>query len=250
MTSTLTRAWSALIAILFLLVLPAGAQSLSHAAGSFLTARPVEAFLLGAGVVLLVLSVLTMGTGVAEVACFCSFTLLFAGRYLQGEELWLPLGLFAAGLLFAAMEVFVIPGFGICGTLAMVSFAGLSVLIMDSPRAGLIIFFASSIASMIAGYLAIRYLPHLCVTRKMFVLEPPKPTTAKPAAPDVLNVKAGDIGQAATPLRPSGWVLFGDEKVDVVSEGEFLKKGTTVEVVRVEGHKVVVRSQSRSSTKS
>lgn len=244
MTSPLSRTWTAILAVLLLLGLPAGADTFSSAAGSLLTARPVAAFLFGAGVVFLVLSVLTMGAGVAEVACFCSFTLLFAGRYLQGEELWLPFGLFAAGLLFAALEVFVIPGMGICGTLSLVSFAGLSVLIMDSPREGMIIFFGSSLLAVMSGFLVIKFLPHLCITRKLFVLEPPKPSAAKPAAPDILSVKVGDVGNASTPLRPAGSVLFGVEKVDVVSEGEFVKKGTVVEVVKLEGHKVVVRTCS------
>lgn len=247
MTSPLSRTWTAIITVLLLLVQPASAGNFSSAAGSFLTARPVAAFLFGAGVVFLVLSVLTMGAGVAEVACFCSFTLLFMGRYLQGEELWLPLGLFAAGMLLAALEVFVIPGLGICGTLSLVSFAGLSVLLMDSPRDGLTIFFGSALLSVVSGFLVMKFLPHICITRKMFVLEPPTPTAAKPAAPDVMSVKAGDVGKADTPLRPSGMVMFGIERVDVVSEGEFVKKGTAVEVVRVEGHKVVVRTCSTPS---
>lgn len=247
MTSIKTRTWFSIILSALILGLPAQAATFSESAGAFLTSPVVESLLLGVGVVSLVLAIITMGTGVAEFICFSSFVLLFAGRYLQGEELWLPFGLLAAGLLFAALEVFVMPGVGVCGMLSLVSLAGLSILIADDLQAGLTVFFASTLLAISAALLAMKYLPHLCITRKMFVLEPPKPTSAKPAAPDVMSVKPGDVGSASTPLRPAGIVLFGTERLDVVSEGEFIKKGTPVEVVRVEGHKVVVRSCGRAA---
>lgn len=220
---------------------PASAQTFSDKAGHFLTTPQVTGFLLTAGILFWFLSVLTMGTGVAELCCFVSFGLLFGGRYLTGEELWVPLALFVAGAIFAAVEVFVIPGLGVFGVLSMVSFAGLSVLLMDSPQAGLSIFCLSVLLSMISGYIVIKFMPKFFVTRKLFVLEPPAPT-AKAVAPKGVTVKPGDVGEATCTLRPVGSARFGTEKIEVVSEGEFLSKGETVEVVRVEGQKVVVRS--------
>lgn len=51
----------------------------------------------------------------------------------------------------------------------------------------------------------------------------------------------GREGEALTLLRPAGTVLIGDEKIDVVSEGEYITKGSKVRVIAVEGNKVVVR---------
>ena len=52
----------------------------------------------------------------------------------------------------------------------------------------------------------------------------------------------GMMGQAITDLRPSGTALFGDERIDVVSESEWITEGTQVKVVSAEGYRHVVRA--------
>jgi membrane-bound serine protease (ClpP class) len=51
----------------------------------------------------------------------------------------------------------------------------------------------------------------------------------------------GAMGRATTDLRPAGKVRFDDHLVDVVSYGSFIPQGTEIEVVSVEGYRVVVR---------
>lgn len=41
-------------------------------------------------------------------------------------------------------------------------------------------------------------------------------------------------------LRPSGTVQIGDRRIDVITEGEFIPKGTKVKVIKVEGFRIVV----------
>src|SRR5207247_1224746 len=55
--------------------------------------------------------------------------------------------------------------------------------------------------------------------------------------PDLLH----QTGIAFTQLRPSGTALIGDRRVDVVSEGGLIEKGTPIKVVAIEGIRVVVR---------
>lgn len=49
-------------------------------------------------------------------------------------------------------------------------------------------------------------------------------------------------GTAYTVLRPSGIGEFSGIKMDVVSEGDFIPKGTKIRVVKVEGRRIVVRT--------
>ena len=42
-------------------------------------------------------------------------------------------------------------------------------------------------------------------------------------------------------LRPAGTAEFDGERLDVVSEGEYLEAGTRVQIVRTEGRRIVVR---------
>lgn len=50
----------------------------------------------------------------------------------------------------------------------------------------------------------------------------------------------GVEGKTLTPLRPSGTMMVGEERVDVVADAEFLPAGIRVRVLEVEGSRVVV----------
>jgi membrane-bound serine protease (ClpP class) len=51
----------------------------------------------------------------------------------------------------------------------------------------------------------------------------------------------GQEGVAVTDLRPAGTAAFAGERVDVVTEGEFVAQGRPVQVLRSEGYRHVVR---------
>ena len=51
----------------------------------------------------------------------------------------------------------------------------------------------------------------------------------------------GAIGVCATDLRPAGTITVEGEPVDVVTEGNFVKKGDIVKVINVDGSRVLVR---------
>ena len=57
----------------------------------------------------------------------------------------------------------------------------------------------------------------------------------------------GQIGTAESDLHPSGWVIIEDQRVFVVSEGEFLDKGTAVKILSVDGNRVVVRKLNENT---
>lgn len=237
----LARWWLVLV-LLLLPMTPCLAQGSS--AGEFLTSRPVETLLLICGGIFLILSVLTMGSGIAEALCLGSFLLLFVGRYLQGEDAWTPLGLLVLGVLCLLAEVFVLPGFGICGIFGLIAIGTMTVLVAGSTASGLVIFFSTTLLSVAAGFLAVRFLPNTRLTRQLFIVEPPESGAATPSASPAFLPQVGETGTAATSLRPGGYASFAGERVDVVADNEFVPKGQAVEVTRIEGQKVVVRSIS------
>ena len=57
----------------------------------------------------------------------------------------------------------------------------------------------------------------------------------------------GQEGTALTALRPSGTVVFGKQRIDVVTDGTFLEEGTRIVVVQVQGSRVVVEAVSSPS---
>ena len=53
----------------------------------------------------------------------------------------------------------------------------------------------------------------------------------------------GRVLVAYTDLRPAGIAVLDENKLDVVTEGDFIEKGHKVEVIRVEGMRIVVRKK-------
>ncbi|MGA9287274.1 MAG: NfeD family protein, partial [Anaerobacillus sp.] len=60
---------------------------------------------------------------------------------------------------------------------------------------------------------------------------------------DTRNELVGLEGIAVTPLRPSGIADFGDERLDVVTEGGYISSGVEVKIVKTNGSRVVVRAK-------
>lgn len=56
----------------------------------------------------------------------------------------------------------------------------------------------------------------------------------------------GAEGVALTSLRPGGTGQFGDKRVSVATESDFIDKNTPIKVVEVEGNRVVVRKADQA----
>ncbi|WP_181350617.1 nodulation protein NfeD [Thalassobacillus sp. CUG 92003] len=55
----------------------------------------------------------------------------------------------------------------------------------------------------------------------------------------------GREGTTVTPLRPAGTAVFGEERLDVVTEGGFVSTGKPVRIIKSEGSRIVVREISQ-----
>ena len=202
-------------------------------------------------------------------SCVC-FGLFFWSRFLGGTAGWLEVMLFLLGLGFIALEVFVVPGFGVFGVsgalmmLASLVLASQTFFIPTSSSdyrelADHLGTLGGSLVGVIMIALALsRFLPQMPFLSRL-VLVPPggvtvprtnepllRPDLAPPsfASHRVLGPYAslqGERGTAVTILRPSGKAQFGDRLVDVISDGPFIEVGRTVQVIEVNGNRVVVR---------
>jgi membrane-bound serine protease (ClpP class) len=153
------------------------------------------------------------------------------------------------------LEVFVIPGFGLAGVLGIGALlAGLSLSFVGAGAtwefilraAGRVIF---SLLLALAGSLALlRFLPRLPFGKRL-ILETGLPAgQGYASAPESDSSWLGKSGIALSPLRPAGIAEIENQRVDVVSDGEFIDSGAPVVVTRVDGNRIVVR-RHRTSTK-
>jgi len=106
------------------------------------------------------------------------------------------------------------------------------------------------IASMIVIALLARYLPRTSFYRR-FALMAANPSGPSFSAPRefVTNrpISTGTRGLAMTMLRPSGKGKFGDQIIDVITEGEFISAETPIIISQIDGMRVLVaRTQTTS----
>lgn len=139
------------------------------------------------------------------------------------------------GLLLLFTEVAVVPGFGVAGVLGVLALGGGAVAAWTElgPFWGGV----TGGASVVAAVVMLIWLPKSRAGRKM-VLEH---SQAAAVSQQDRSSLVGRRGITVTPLRPSGRVRFGAEEVDVVTEGEYVESHQEVEVMTVEGPRVVVR---------
>jgi membrane-bound serine protease (ClpP class) len=89
-------------------------------------------------------------------------------------------------------------------------------------------------------YLWIKFFPRSSLGQKLTLNEDGK---AFKAADDRSSL-VGKEGVAHSELRPAGFALIDNHRMDVVSEGGMIAKGQPIKVIRVEGNRVVVRKTS------
>ena len=147
--------------------------------------------------------------------------------------------LLVAALGFVAAELFV-PTHGLLALIAGVcALAAVVVASYASLTLGLFFGLAVVVAGPIIFFWAARIYPQTPVGRRV-LLAPPLPSTTD--AGDEPPVLAGDRGIAMTTLRPAGNVEIGERRINCVSEAEVIAAGTPVEVIRVQGSRVVVKA--------
>jgi membrane-bound serine protease (ClpP class) len=208
------------------------------------------------GVTCLILELKMPGVGLPGVIAAVCFVLFFWAHTGEGRIVWLALLLFILGLLLIAVEMFVFPGLvvpGISGAALVLVSLGLVAYghwprrsedwIALSERMGA---FGLSIAGAgVAAFLLARYLPSIPYANRLLLRSPEEMEEEASESPPVhaeLAALLGAIGVAATPLRPAGKVQFGEEFIDVIAEGSFVQPGTRVQVIEIEGNRVVVQS--------
>lgn len=217
--------------------------------------NPVVApFLLTLGFLGLITEIKTPSFGLAGAAGVLSLSLFFGSHMIVGLAGMEDLLVFGAGLLLVGLEVFLIPGFGLFGLVGGIGImAGLYLSMLggfpmseDFTRAGLVLS-TTVLLIAVSAWVVIRTLPGSSRLAKsgVFLLARTKRELGYESATSRADL-VGTMGKAITDLRPSGTALFGDERLDVVSESEWISEGTPVRVVSAEGYRHVVRAMTEA----
>jgi membrane-bound serine protease (ClpP class) len=219
--------------------------------------NPVVApFLLTLGFLGLITEMKTPAFGMAGLAGLLSLSLFFGSHLIVGLAGLEDLIIFGVGLALLGVEVFLIPGFGLFGVLGAVGIVGGIYMSLigsiptsaDFTRAGMVLT-TSVLLIIVTAWVMIRTLPKASRLAKsgVFLLNRTDRATGYESAPARREL-VGVVGKAITDLRPSGTGLFGEERIDIVSESEWITEGTPIRIVSAEGYRHVVRAVAAPAT--
>jgi membrane-bound serine protease (ClpP class) len=226
---------------------------------TYLTHPAVVSILVLVGLMAFYSEAMAPGLGIPAAVAVCCFALVFGAPYLTGLATWWEIGLFVLGVVLIALEVFVIPGFGVAGISGIVCCAVgfLGIFIANAPdelplpmtdydwsrlAGGALAMLVAIIGSALGLVMLTKYFPDMPLLNRM-ALTPGQlddnDVGVSESAP-VRRISVGDVGVVESVCRPIGAVRFGEYLLDAESEGSVIATGKKVRVLRRDGNYVVV----------
>lgn len=233
-------------------------QSWSETASGFLSQMPVRFVLIAVFLLALFIEMSSPGLILPGAIALLSGFLLLAPPMIIGMANWWEIGAIGLGVVLIALEIFVLPGFGIFGVIGLVALFGGLVgtfipnqgLMPDASQTGdalrgIVTILLALMTAGVGMYFISKHFQTLPLLSRLVLTDRrdeeedlslkemlgPEPTFA---------VKVGAVGVATTNLKPVGQAEFGDRIVDVMSDLAFVRVGTPVRVVSVSATRVVV----------
>ncbi|MBF0099905.1 MAG: serine protease [Desulfobacterales bacterium] len=184
------------------------------------------------------------------VGCIC-LGLVFWNQYLVGLANYTELLIILLGIIFLGFEILVLPGFGIAGisgilciTIGMV--LTLQDFVLPNPSypwemklfiKNLIWIVSSFGVGLICSLIFFRLIIPK-TTRGSYLASTLSDSHAHSTVSQ--QAKIGNTGIALTDLRPSGKMSIKSDIFDVVSDGEYIQKGSEIVISEIKGNVLVV----------
>lgn len=224
-------------------------------------ARIIEAIsfiLLACGLLGLYLEFKTPGFGLPGILGILCLAIFFWGHHIAGLAGMEDLLLFFVGVTLILLEIFFFPGFGLIGILGAILMivAIFAAMLPQIPEWSWQILSFSRFQKpllTLAGALALTggvvyflapYLPKSKIFGELVLNDAnsrEKGFRSDTTAPDLVGLK----GVALTPLRPAGTGIFGDQRLDVVTRGEFIEPQAPIRIVETHGMRIIVEEDEQ-----
>lgn len=227
-------------------------------------ANPVVAAALFAGMMIgFYVEINTPGFGIpGSIGVACLFLMMLSSFAFEAVN-WLELIIIAVGITLIAVDLFLIPSFGIIGGIGILLFiGGLFALMLPGLEnidydydegsfnaAGEFVIerlayltggFLVSIVAM--ALLAFYVFPKLAPFSR-FVLQGGEQEGYRSGSDPESLPKPGSKGTAATALRPSGKIVINETYYEAVSDGSFIESGAKIRVQRLDGSVIIVEKE-------
>src|SRR5688572_2604292 len=222
----------------------------------FLTHPVLSSLLVTLGMLGILIELRSPGFGVAGAVGVGALAAFFWGHWLVQLAGWGELLLALGGIVLLLVEFFVIPGFGFAGILGILALLGALIMsVVGSGATPEFLMLAAGrillalLAALAASFVLLRFMPRTPFGRRLILQSDLGAGHEYGSAPESDLRWLGKRGRTTSPLRPAGIVDIEGVRLDVVSEGELVEPGTPVEVIRVDGNRIVVRTMAKANNK-
>jgi membrane-bound ClpP family serine protease len=222
----------------------------------FLTSPAVSMMLVFGAFICFMNELSAPGLGVFGFLGVLLLTAFFWSHYLEGNAEWFEILLFIVGLVFIGIELFVVPGFGLFGLggIAMVVLslvlAGQDFIVPDSDAQfeklaySMLPILGALLGVIVGGVLLQKVFPNSPLFKRLALAPPDREVVIdgkdREAVADWSHLN-GQTGEAVTPIMPSGKARIDGKVYDVISDGQVIEKGDSIEVTEAIANRVVVR---------
>ncbi len=197
----------------------------------------------------------TPGIGFPLGVAILAAVLYFAPLYLEGLAAHWEIAVFVIGIILVAIEIFVLPGFGITGISGVILiFAGLVLSLIDNVNfdfenvnmKGVGVAVTTVALGIFGGFILSLYMGNRLFTAKSGPFRNLALNTTQEVNEGFVSVETsllnfkGKIGMAKTVLRPGGKVLIDGDVYDAVAENGFIDKDEKIVVTKIEAMQVYV----------
>ncbi len=229
---------------------------------ALLTSPIVMSILMFVGILAIYAELHTPGFGAAGAVAIVCFAIVFGSHYIVGLAQWWEIALFFVGVALLAVELLLIPGFGVAGVSGILCcvVALLAMLVGNAPtelpwpdtegawdmfQTGAIWMMVAFVAATVTAMFFARYLPKVPIAGRLVLAAPEAPHTPPTTADaPILNITAGQVGKVTQTCRPVGKVRIDGRLVDAVADGAFIEAGVEIVVLRNEGNRVVIETKA------
>ncbi|HNR05412.1 MAG TPA: NfeD family protein [Bacillota bacterium] len=147
--------------------------------------------------------------------------------------------LYVTGMVLLMIEA-LMPGFGVAGISGIVLVLA-SIVMISSSFFQAILLLVGTTAIAVILVVALYRMGYGKRFVKSMILNTEQKNEEGYVSTKGYEKYLGMRGTVATPLRSAGTVIIDGNKIDAVSEAEFIDKGIEVEVIKIEGGRIVVK---------
>jgi len=227
-------------------------ENWSEAIVRFLTNPVVASLLTTFGFLGILFELQSPGWGIPGFVGLACLILSLSASYIAQLATMSDMLFVLTGLALILLEVLVIPGFGIAGLggIGLMIYGLYLLLLPDIPVSEEILGQAMDgfLIGLVGAVIGVVLLAKLMIKTKFWEqLTAPDTQKKEDGYSNTFGWESlqGETGNADTDLHPSGWVRVKDQRIFVVSEGEFIEEGKEIKILSVDGNRVLVRELTK-----